>query len=202
MPPSLTLQPFFSSWTMSWAPDSRSHLILPPALTRRCPHKHTSEMRKRTCISQPRGYPLVRGGPESKPALPTAEQALSRLVPSPCPVPTSAVSGLPVLVSVITAPPSGLLQDPGGWRVGFRASPSLPRRIAPWRELDSDIHARWGCGRGGGPVPAPSCAGVCAHQRQPTSGPPPIISGRSAHPSCLVLLSGWAPQRSPSARDS
>lgn len=43
----------------------------------------------------------------------------------------------------------------------------------------------------------PSHAGVCAHQRQPASGYPPPISGRSAPSFLLGPPQHWAPQGSP-----
>ena len=69
--------------------------------------------------------------------------------------------------------------SPPGSQVGCGLGPNLQGLISPWRKVDSDICA-------GAPVPPHAqlqlalCAGVCAHQRQPTSGYPPTISGRSA----------------------
>lgn len=156
---------------------SFSHLNPSPALRSRRLHQPISETGKLILINQPKFTQLVSGSLDAKPAFPTPGQALFCSVP--CLPPLSLYQWNFELALPRFHDNCPKVGSPPGSQVGCGLGPNLQGLISPWRKVDSDICA-------GAPVPPHAqlqlalCAGVCAHQRQPTSGYPPTINGRSA----------------------
>ncbi|XP_059775081.1 uncharacterized protein LOC132363388 [Balaenoptera ricei] len=124
----------------------------PAALMSRCLHQPVSEIRKLILINQPKVTQLVSGSLDSKPAFPTPDQALfSAQYPAslPC-LSTSGISSLHFLVSMITAPKLGLLQDPSPEEVsnperGLAACRSLslhPSALGPGSRVPPEASGR------------------------------------------------------------
>ena len=162
----------------------------------RCLHQPVSEIRKLILINQPKVTQLVSGSLDSKPAFPTPDQALfSAQYPAslPC-LSTSGISSLHFLVSMITAPKLGLLQDPRWvvvWGLTFRGSSPLGGR---WTQTSV---------QGPQSLPMPSSSSHCVQVCVPTNGSQHLATHRLSvgdlpPPSCLVLLSCWALREAPS----